>query len=636
MCAICGMVKREKRVEPEVIKKMARIMSYRGPDEEGYYFNGNIGLGHRRLKIIDLYTGIQPMVNEDKTVYLICNGEIYNFKKLRENLEGKGHHFYSKSDNEVILHLYEEKGVDCVRYLRGMFAFAIWDGKEKLLFLARDRVGQKPLVYTQVDSDIVFASEIKSLLCCPGVSKEIDLTAVSDYLTYQAIPSPGTIFKKIRKLPPASYLIWKDGKIKIERYWDVDFTKKIRLGNEHEYQELLWEKLTEATKIRMISDVPLGAFLSGGIDSSSVVGIMSQFSTHPVKTFSIGFDEKDYSELEYAKVVAEHFGTEHHQFIVKPDIISILPKLIWHYNEPFADSSMVPTYYVAQQTRKYVTVALNGDGGDESLAGYPRYYQTKLLEKIYGILRRCGMLNSPFNQLYKKLYKKFPQHIVSRTLEWLSEAKEYGFSYAYARRLTSFSPEKKALIYSQFMKEHSEESSGFPAIDRIWEKTGNLNLVEKMLYSDFHLYLPEDLMVKIDIASMSNSLEGRSPFLDHKFIETIAGFPPELKLKNNISKYILKKKLKGFLPDEILSRRKMGFGVPIGEWFKKDLKDYIQGILLSDKSLKRPYFRAEGIKAIVEEHIFGKVNHSHRLWTLLCFELWHRIFIDGENYETIR
>jgi len=636
MCAICGIVKRGKKVEPEIIKKMARVMSYRGPDEEGYYFNGNIGFGHRRLKIIDLYTGSQPMVNEDKTVYLLCNGEIYNFKKLKENLEKKGHRFHSKSDNEVILHLYEEKGFDCVRYLRGMFAFAIWDGKEKLLFLARDRLGQKPLVYTQVDSDIVFASEIKSLLLCPGVSKDIDLNAVSDYLTYQAIPSPKTIFKKIRKLPPASYLIWKDGKIKIEKYWDVDFTRKIRLKDEREYQELLWEKLTEATKIRMISDVPLGAFLSGGIDSSAVVGIMSQFSTHPVKTFSIGFDVESYSELKYAKIIADCFGTEHHQFVVKPDIISILPKLIWHYNEPFADSSMVPTYYVAQQTKKYVTVALNGDGGDESLAGYPRYYQTKLLEKIYGIFRRCGMLNSSFNQLYKKLYKKFPQHIVSRTLEWLSETKEYGFSYAYARRLTSFAPEKKELICSQFMKEHNEESSGFPAIDRIWEETKNLDLLEKMLYSDFHLYLPEVLMVKIDIASMSNSLEGRSPFLDHKFIETIAGFPPELKLKKNISKYILKKKLKGFLPDEILTRKKMGFGIPIGEWFKKDLKNYIQEILLSDKSLKRQYFKPEGVKTIVKEHISGEVNHSHRLWTLLCFELWNRIFIDGESYETIR
>jgi len=632
MCAICGIVNKNKVVEPEIIKKMAQIMDYRGPDEEGFYFGKNVGLAHKRLKIIDLYTGKQPLSNEDKTVYLVCNGEIYNFLELRKNLEEKGHIFSSNSDNEVIIHLYEEKGVNCLKDLRGMFAFAIWDEKEKILFIARDRIGKKPLVYAETNGNFIFASEIKSILLNPEIKKEINPISIDLYFTYQAIPSPYTIFKQIKKLPPACYLVWKDGEIKIEKYWDIDFTKKLKLKDEKEYMEVLWEKLNEATKIRMISDVPLGAFLSGGIDSSTIVGIMSKFSSQPVKTFSIGFSEKDYSELKYAKLVANYFKTDHHEFIVKPDIIDILPKLIWHYNEPFGDSSMVPTYYVAQQTKKYVTVALNGDGGDENFAGYTRYWQTKLLEKIFHIYKKSPHVFSKniLNLLLNK-YRKFPSNTFFRIYKWLEETEKNGFDYAYIRRLIAFSNNQKMEFYSLGMKEQLAGENSLILATKIWEQAGDIDLLEKMMYLDFHLYLPEVLMVKMDIATMANSLEGRSPFLDYQFIETIASFPSELKFKNFKSKYILKKKLIGFLPDEILKRKKMGFGIPVGIWFQKELKNYIEEILLSDKFFKRGYFNPEYINRILNEHISGKIIHTQRLWLLLNFELWNRIFIDGEK-----
>ncbi len=623
MCAICGIIRKQGRINIEQIQRMTRIMHYRGPDDEGYYINESVGLGHRRLSIIDIKTGKQPFANENGTIFLICNGEIYNFKKLRQELENTGHNFKSNSDNEVILHLYEEKGVDCLRDLRGMFAFAIWNGDEKLLFLARDRIGEKPLVYLRINEDIIFASEIKSLLLYPEIKKQIDISALDLYLTYQAVPSPSTIFKDIKKLPPSSYLLWKDGKVKIERYWDVDFSKKIKLKSEEEYAELLWEKLEEATKLRMVSDVPLGAFLSGGIDSSAVVGVMSKISSSPVKTFSIGFDEKSYSETKYAKIVAEHFGTDHHQFIVKPDIINIMPKLIWHYNEPFADSSMVATYYVAEQTKKYVTVALNGDGGDESLAGYTRYWQTLVFEKIYKTYK-----NIPFGKnISDFISSRYCKGRLYRILKWLKQIEKDGFYSAYTSRLIIFSQEEKNYLYSERMKQELSGFEPFRFIEKTWEKASGLTLLEKMLYTDFHFYLPDVLMVKMDIATMANALEGRSPFLDHHIIETIASFPPELKFKGVWSKYILKKKLKGFLPDKILKRHKMGFGIPIGEWFKGELKNYIKDILYSDEFMKRGFFNPENIKKTVEEHISGKENHGLKIWSLLCLELWCRTFI---------
>jgi len=626
MCAICGIVKRKGRVEEEIIKKMADCLSYRGPDEEGYFFEENIGLAHKRLSIIDLKTGRQPLFNEDKSLILICNGEIYNFLDLREKLEKNGHIFKTNSDNEVIIHLYEEKEEDCLSDLRGMFAFAIWDRKGKKLFLARDRLGKKPLVYRSKNGEIAFSSELKALLNLPGFEKEIDIEAVDDFFTYQAIPSPKTVFKSVKKIPPGHYLIWKDGEIKIERYWEIDFSKKLKLKDENEYMEILWEKLTESVKIRMISDVPLGAFLSGGVDSSTVVGIMSQLSDLPVKTFSVGFDVESFSELKYSRIVAERFKTEHYEFIVKPDVIEILPKLIWYYNEPFGDSSMIPTYYVANKTKNYVKVALNGDGGDENFAGYPRYYQTKLLEKLLKISKKTFLLNRVNKKLIEKIYKNYPYNFYSRIFKWLCEADDSGFCYAYTRRLTSFSPEWKEKLYSSFFKNEIKNYNSFEITQKLWEKVNNLDLLEKMIYCDFNLYLPEVLLVKMDIATMSNSIEGRSPFLDNEFVELIASFPPELKLKGKISKYILKEKLKDFLPEEILKRKKMGFGVPIGKWFRDKLSDYLKEILLSESFKKCDLFNFNEVKKLIDEHTEGDIDHSSRLFLLLVFELWRRIF----------
>jgi asparagine synthase (glutamine-hydrolysing) len=618
MCAICGIIKKDGIIDPEILKRMVNLMSYRGPDEEGYYIKNSAGLGHRRLKIIDLSTGQQPMSNETGRLHLICNGEVYNFKALRQELNTKGHRFKSNSDSEVILHLYEEKGVDCLQDLRGMFALAIWDEEQRILFLARDRVGEKPLVYSLINQDIVFASEIKSLLLYPEIKKQISLPALDLYLTYQAVPSDYTIFKNIKKLPSASYLLWKDGNVRIEKYWDVDFSKKIRFKTEKEYEELLWENLQEATRIRMISDVPLGAFLSGGLDSSAIVGIMSRLSSSKIKTFSIGFDEKDYSELKFAKIVAKHFGTEHREFIIKPDIINILPKLVWHYNEPFADSSMVPTYYISEQTKQYVTVALNGDGGDENFAGYTRYWQTLILASLYKY--------TPIGDKYLNFICGGKKGRAYRILKYLRETRTKGLCYAYTRRLTIFPEVLKNSLYSQQIKQDLSDFDSYTHVERIWDRTKDLKLLERMFYIDFNFYLPDVLMTKMDIATMANALEGRSPFLDHKLIETVTGFPSDLKFRGIGSKYILKKKLKGFLPDKIIKRNKMGFGIPINKWFRSELKNYIKEVLYSNEFMKRGFFDPEGVKQMIEEHISGKQNHGLRIWSLLCLELWFRTF----------
>ncbi len=628
MCGICGIVRNNKQVSEISIRKMASVMDYRGPDDEGYSFFGSAGFGHRRLSIIDIAGGHQPMANENNTVFLVCNGEIYNFRQLRKSLEEKGHIFKTKSDNEVILHLYEQYGTECLKFLRGMFAFAVWDNEKKILFLARDRLGKKPLVYSVENQDVYFASEIKALLEVEEVSKEIDYSAIDLYLTYQAIPSPWTIFRKIRKLPPGHFLIWKDGKIKIERYWCVDFTRKIKLSDENQYMEAMWEKLKESTRIRMVSDVPLGAFLSGGIDSSTIVGIMSEFSEHPVRTFSVGFEESDFSELEYARIVARKFNTNHSEFIVKPDIISILPKLVWHYNEPFGDSSMVPTFYVARETKKHVTVALNGDGGDENFAGYTRYWQTKLLEKIFLVYKKIPFFRKNILEFFLKQYDRFPSSTFFRIWKWLDDAEKSGFDYAYARRLISFSSGFKEQIYSEDMKKKVQNFDCIALVNDIWSSIGDVDLLEKMLATDFQLYLPEVLMVKMDIASMANSLEARSPFLDHEFVELIASFPPQLKFRRTVSKYILKKKLKDFLPHEIVSRKKMGFGVPVGRWFKNELKQFMKEILLDNACLSRGYFKPQSILKMIDEHTSGRIDHTSRIWLLTMLEMWHKIFVE--------
>ncbi|MFH1226711.1 MAG: asparagine synthase (glutamine-hydrolyzing) [Planctomycetota bacterium] len=627
MCGICGRVNFDgSPVSEELVRKMCGLIIHRGPDSEGVYLSENgarAGLGIRRLAIIDLQTGDQPIHNEDKTVWLVLNGEIYNFDQLQAELQAKGHRFYTKTDTEIIVHLYEEYNTDCLKHLRGMFAFALWDNKKQQLFLARDRVGKKPLLYAHGPKYLIFGSELKSIIANPEIKKDIDAVALDHYMTYGYIPAPMSVFQGVRKLPPASWLVCDAaGNVTTGKYWQLDYRNKLDLS-ESEYSARIMELLDESTRIRMISDVPLGALLSGGIDSSAVVGLMARHSGKPVKTFSIGFEEKDFSELVYARAVAEHFKTEHHEFIVRPDVIEILPKLVWHYSEPYADSSMLPTYYVAREARKHVTVALNGDGGDENFAGYPRYLAHKLASMPF-----CSLASKPLSALLNAVSPGYKPRTWVGRLKRLIEVVGLPEAQRYLSWCVCFGDAAKHGLYSD---DFSNRTKGVPATDYLINCINQApadNIIDRVLYADINTYLPEDLLVKMDIAAMANSLEGRSPFLDHKLLEFSASIPPGLKIKGLNTKHILKKALKGFLPNQILSRRKMGFGIPIGNWFRTSLKDYLKDIILSELSIKRGYFRREAVENLIDSHVSGKYDHAARLWALLVLETWHRVFID--------
>ena len=631
MCGICGKLNfdPDKPVEESLIRRMCAVIAHRGPDDEGVYIDKNVGLGNRRLAIIDLSpAGHQPMSNEDGTIWITLNGEIYNFPELRERLEKQGHSFFSNSDTETIVHLYEEHGTDCVKHLRGMFAFAIWDSRNQRLFLARDRVGQKPLVYTIVNNSLIFGSEIKCILQDPSVRREVDLEAIHHYLTYQYVPNPRTAFSDIKKLPPGHILVCEKGRIRVERYWDLSYVPKVRMSEE-EYCERILELLREATKMRLMSDVPLGAFLSGGVDSSSVVAMMSQLSSEPVKTYSIGFEEQSFNELKYAQIVAERFGTDHHEFIVKPNAIEVLPKLIWHYNEPYADSSAIPTYYVAKVTRQHVTVALNGDGGDESFGGYERYIANKLAnyyQRMPAFIRE-GVIA----RLVKKLPESTERRDIVRRIKRFTAAIPYTRERRYAQWMCHFDNDTKHQLYSPEFRERMTKIDSIDLLVNIYSKTKAVDFADKTFYADVMTYLPDDLLVKVDIASMAHSLEARSPYLDHRLMEFAASIPPNLKLKGMTTKHILKKALANILPPEILHRAKMGFGVPIGRWFRHELKDLAHDILLDPRSVQRGYFDMGFVKKMLDEHVSGKVDHGYRIWALLNLELWHRMFIDSAD-----
>ncbi len=618
MCGIVGRIEKSGReTDPQILCRMADVLRHRGPNEEGYYRKNGVSLEHRRLSIIDLATGNQPLKNETGDIILVANGEIYNFEELRKKLEKKGHRFSTKSDNEVIVHLYEEEGVACLKKLRGMFAFGLWDEKKEQLLLARDQLGKKPLVYAETPSSFNFASEIQALLLAPDIKKEIDRQAIDDYLTLQYIPSPRSIFSGIKKLPPGHYLTYQKRRISLERYWEIDFNHKIEVS-ESEAGRLILDTLQEAVRLRMVSDVPLGAFLSGGIDSSAVVGLMSRISEKPVRTFSIGFSEKDYDELKYAGKVARLFGTEHSEFMVRSDIIAILPEIVKHYNEPFGDNSAIPTYYLCAETKKMVTVALSGDGGDENFAGYPRYQQALMLKKFLPLL----------SKLPKSLAGIIPRNGSDRQrkIAWvLKEAQGLSEAERYGRWMTVFPFSEKDALYQPSFK-NLLSADPYQKMKDLWPQANNH--LDKMLFSDFNLYLPDCLQVKMDIASMSHGLEVRSPFLDQKVVELTASLPANYKLRSGQSKYLLKKIFKDILPAEVLKRKKMGFGVPLTAWFRNELKDYLASVILSEKALKRGYFNSGYLKKLFHEHTSGRVNHANRLYLLLILETWHQIFID--------
>jgi asparagine synthase (glutamine-hydrolysing) len=600
---------------------------HRGPDEDGHYVKENVGLAMRRLSIIDLAGGQQPIHNADRTKWLIFNGEIYNYQELRDDLTKRGHKLYTKSDTEAVLHLYEEFGPDCLQHLRGMFAFAIWDEVDRSLFLARDRVGKKPLLYShQPNGDLIFGSEFMALLKHPAISRDVDMDALDSYLSYLCVPAPQTAFKNIRKLEPGHWMRWKDGEVRTERYWLPNFSKKIKIS-EGEAIEETTRLLRESTRLRMISEVPLGAFLSGGVDSSTVVALMAQESTTPVKTFSIGFEEQDFSELKYARRVAEHVGAEYHEFIVRPNALEILPTLVEHYGEPYADSSAIPTYYVSKETRNHVTVALNGDGGDESFAGYERYMAMEIAEIYRRIPRalRSALIEGPINLLPTSELRKTRIRDVQRFFTSANEDRKV----RYFRWMSTFKPAIKQNLYSQeFSNAITQETSSF--LDQWFDTANGSGILDATLLTDQMTYLPNDLLVKVDIASMANSLEARSPFLDHKVIEFAASLPESLKMGGFRPKSLLKKVAARLVPREVVYRRKMGFGVPVGRWLRGEMKDFLRDVLLSPDSLSRGVIRPEMIRQYVDEHIAGTFDHSFQVWTLLMMELWFKRFIDSK------
>lgn len=630
MCGIFGFtVELQNDKKREILAKMGRVLVHRGPDAEGFYLGEGVALGHRRLSIIDLSTGDQPMSNEDGSLWIVFNGEIYNFQELREDLLRRGHSFRTASDTEVILHLYEEKGPDCLHDLRGMFAFALWDEREKVLFLARDRVGKKPLFYTFRDGGIIFASEIKAILQWPNLHREMEPEALSYYLTYQYVPPPLTMFKGIYKLPPAHYMVVRGNERQINRYWDLDYLPK-QAVTEEEAVEQARSLIEEAVRLRMISDVPLGAFLSGGVDSSIVVAVMSRLSDRPVKTFSIGFEESEYNELPYARRVAQVCATEHHEFIVRAEALKILPELVWYFDEPFADSSAVPTYYVSQMTARYVKVALNGDGGDESFAGYERYLGNSLVKKYQKI--PLFLRKHVIAEVLKVGEKIAGQNQFLRRVRWLNQI-SLDAGNTYALSMTIFPEDLKQELFTPLLQKEAGRVKALEYMLAYYNSSRVEEEIDRMMYSDVMTYLPGDLLVKVDRMSMAHSIEGRSPLLDHRLMEFAARLPGGLKLKGYQLKNILKKVGEQYLPREILYRKKQGFGVPVGLWLRREMKSLLYSLLFNSSLVRDGWLKGEGVRRIVEEHVSDSRDHSHRLWALIMLELWYRYFLEEKISE---
>ena len=628
MCGIAGVVNHNGHaVDRDLLARMCEAIRHRGPDDEGIYVKEHVGLTMRRLAIIDLKSGQQPIHNADRTAWIVFNGEIYNYRELRAKLEKLGHSFYTDSDTEAIIHAYDQYGVDCPKHLRGMFAFAIWDERTEELFLARDRVGKKPLLYAVVNNQLIFGSEFSALLEHPDISRDINREAIHYYLSFMCVPAPLTAYRAIRKLEPGHSLRFtRAGDIKIQRYWQPQFSPKTKLSEE-EAGERAVETLREAVRVRLMSEVPLGAFLSGGVDSSAVVALMSEASSEPVKTFSIGFEEQDFSELHHARRVAEHVGADHHEFIVRPDAMEVLPALVEHYGEPFADSSAIPTYYVSRETRKHVTVALNGDGGDECFAGYERYAAMRLAERYRKLpaLMREGIIRQAVNLLPSSELKRGRVRSAKRFLQ----AASLPPVERYLRWVSVLDRAAKDALYTDSFRSEMIEHDPASWLSPWFAHANGAGVVDASLLTDTMTYLPNDLLVKVDIASMAVSLEARSPFLDHHVIEFAASLPEKFKLRGLTTKYLLKRVLKKLVPVENLNRPKMGFGIPIGHWFRNEMKKFLGETILSERALKRGFFKAEEVKRMFDLHTRGEQDYAHQLWTLLMLELWFNRFIDS-------
>lgn len=632
MCGITGAIWTDQNcaVGPDVLNSMTDALRHRGPDDHGTFESDwrhespqgvmpGVALGFRRLAVIDLVTGRQPLANEDGTMWLVFNGEIYNYRDLRRRLEGNGHTLRSQGDSETIIHLYEDEGLDCFQHLNGMFSIAIWDSTRRRLVLARDRLGQKPLCYHHQPGRLAFASELKSLREIPGIQFSIDPNAVDEYLTYQYVPHPNTIYREFQKLPPGHMAVYEDDHVTVRPYWEPDWNVQTPV-NYNEAVERTRELLDDAVKIRLRSDVPLGAFLSGGIDSSLLVALMVKHLDQPVKTFSIGFSIDEYDETKYARQVAEHLGTEHHEFKVEPDATEILPQLAWHYDEPFADSSALPTWYVSQHTREHVTVALSGDGGDELFAGYPRYKAMAAATWI----DRLGLRPLAASPLWQKLPGSMQRRGLSRRIKRFAAAMGMEPLRRYLDWVTIFNEQRRSELYTDDFVRQLNDSDPYHFLQRIAQHSQKRDPVTSVGLVDLQSYLPCDLMTKVDIASMAHSLECRQPFLDFRLVEWAASLPIHWKLRRGVGKRILRDAFGDLLPANIWTRRKMGFGVPIDHWFRHDLYDMARDLLLSDSARQLGFFRPSVVETMLEDHRAGRADYAYRLWALLMFELWRQ------------
>ena len=635
MCGINGIAysDRSRTVNRARVIAMRDVQAHRGPDEAGLYVNRNVGLGHRRLSIVDLKNGQQPMWIDDDSCVIVYNGEAYDHHRRRPELVDRGHKFRTACDTETILHLYQEYGRECVQKMRGMFAFAIWDTRKSELFIARDRLGVKPLYYVHNENgDLYFASEIKAILAAGALKPEVNFDALSDYLANHGTSDDSTLFKDVKRLPPGHTLIWKDGRIEIERYWDLNYEPKLN-GNERNTDDWVrewYELFRESVEMRLMADVPLGMFLSGGIDSSAIAAVMAQIVDDPIKTFSVAFEESEANELTYARLVADQFKTDHHEITLTPEeFFSELPKLIWHEDEPLAHPSSVALNCVSKLASQHVKVVLTGEGSDESLAGYGRYRKT--------------LLNMRMGNAYQTLAPDFARDRVARTIRGFSA------SSTIARKLNrsflsmepdiesiyfdNFAVFSRSMLLKMFTSETRERMRGqadpYRSMLKLFGTHNAENILDKMLYVDTKTYLHE-LLMKQDQMSMAASIESRVPFLDHKLVEFSARMPANLKLRGRTTKYVLRKAMTGTLPDAILNRSKMGFPVPVGKWLRGEFRYLIDEFVLSDRALGREIFDQTFVRGIVEEHMRG-FDHDERLWALLNFEMWQRRFIDGEN-----
>src|SRR5579863_1040793 len=623
MCGIAGMIGRSgEAVRPDQVRRMTDTIVHRGPDGEGIHTRGNVGLGMRRLSIIDLVGGNQPIYNEDCSVAVVFNGEIYNYLELRAELESRGHLFRTHSDTEVIVHLYEEMGADCVTKLRGMFAIALYDERRQSLLLARDRLGKKPLHYAMHEGRLLFASEIKAILAVVPELAEINLEGLLQYFYWGYIPDPLTAFRKIQKLPPGYLLEYAYGKIAIRQYWDLPAYGSHAPGSEEECLEELERRLAEAVRIRLVSDVPLGVLLSGGVDSSIVVALMARASSSPVKTFSIGFRAAQFDESEYARLVAERFETDHHELIVDPNIEETLDFLSTTLEEPFGDSSMLPTYYVCRMARQGVTVALSGDGGDELFAGYDRY-QVAMNRRSVGMPAWMG-------RVYRdQLHPRLPACVYGKNRAWnasLGARDRYLDDVSYFPALDR----ERGFFTEEFLRSASRCPQPLRQFQKYYEQAPASDPLSRLLYLDTKTYLAADILAKVDRMSMATSLEARVPMLDHEFVEWVASLPIEWKFRKGTRKYILKKLAERLgIPGELLHRRKQGFQLPLVDWMRNELKAQFLNTLLEPRTLQRGYFKPEAVRALEDEHLRGRRNRSGLLWRMLILELWHRNFLEA-------